>query len=57
MKAKKINNKVPTFIVETSPATQKKVSAVAVMIRDKRLFQSKVEAARKTLTGLKSLPI
>ncbi len=57
MEVKNSNKKGSTLIIETPAAAKKKVSAVAVKVRGKRLFQDKVEAARKTLNGLKSLPI
>ena len=57
MEVKNNNRKGFAHVIDTPPSAKKKVSAVAVKLREKRLFQDKVEAARKTLTGLKSLPI
>jgi hypothetical protein len=34
-----------------------KLSIVAASIKDKKLFQTKIEAAKKSLQGFKSLPI
>ncbi len=56
MKTTKKEKKVSSLIIETPTATRKKVSAVAVKFREKKLFQDKVDAARMSLTGLKVLP-
>lgn len=44
-------------IISMSRSTKERISAVAKDIKGKELFSEKIELAKKTLSGLKSLPI
>ena len=46
-----------TKVISMSKSTKERISAAAQDIRGKELFPAKVELAKKTLSGLKSLPI
>lgn len=55
----KQNNQIlrATEILPMSKETKERLAEVAKKIKGKELFQSKIEWAKKTLKGVKTLPI
>lgn len=44
-------------VIDIPAEAKVRFSAVAENIKDKKLFQTKIEAAKRSLEGFKSLPI
>lgn len=46
-----------TKVIAMSAKTKARIAAVAASLRGKEIFADKIEAAKKSLSDLKSLPI